>query len=235
VIDVALTPAALRPAERIVVVDALRATSTATRALAAGYARVIFADSFDSALQLRGPGRILAGEVDCIAPEGFDHGNSPIEAAVCGGRELVMTTTNGTRAIVDATRMSSSVILASMLNLAAVIDRLAESPEEVLILCAGTRGAPALEDTYVAGRIGAELYGPRTDAALIAEATARAYRSSLAALAAGSHAATLRAAGLGEDVADCACESVFELVPEASAVEGGLAVAAVTRTDAVFA
>lgn len=233
-IDVALTPGGLRPAERIVVIDALRATATATRALAAGYARVMFTDTVERARQLRAPGRILAGEVCCVAPVGFDHGNSPLEASVCEGRELVMVTTNGTRTIVRATRMSRSVILASMLNLAAVIERLAESPEDVLLVCAGTRGAPALEDTYVAGRISAELYGPRTDAALIAEATTRAYRSSPAALAAGSHAATLRAAGLGDDVADCACESAFELVPEVAAGEGGIAVAAATRTDAVL-
>ena len=232
-IDVALTPCALRPAERVVVIDVLRATSTATRALAAGYERVIFTESIDAARRLRGPGRVLAGEQCCVMPTGFDHGNSPIEASICRGEELVMATTNGTRAIVEATRMSASVSLACMLNLSAVVERLAGSADDILIVCAGTRGAPALEDIYVAGRIAAELYGPRTDAALTAEAVARAYRSPLVALAAAAHAATLRAAALTEDIFECANESELDIVPEAIAGDGGIALAGATLSDTV--
>ena len=79
-IDVALIPARARPAEIAVVVDVLRATSTVTQALAAGYERVLCVDSIDGALRLRAPGRVLAGERNCLMPRGFDQGNSPSEA-----------------------------------------------------------------------------------------------------------------------------------------------------------
>ena len=106
-IDVALTRADLRAADVAVVVDVLRATTTATQALAAGYRSVLCAESVELALGLRGPGRVLAGERRCVAPPGFDQGNSPREAARRRGDELVLATTNGAPAIVAATAARS--------------------------------------------------------------------------------------------------------------------------------
>ena len=67
-IDVAFTRADLRPADVAVVIDVLRATSTATQALAAGYRSVLCVESVEVALTLRGPGRVLAGERRCVRP-----------------------------------------------------------------------------------------------------------------------------------------------------------------------
>ena len=102
-VDVALTRADLRAADIAVVVDVLRATTTATQALAAGYRSVLCAESVELATGLRAPGRVLAGERRCVAPPGFDQGNSPREAARRRGDELVLATTNGAPAIVAAT------------------------------------------------------------------------------------------------------------------------------------
>ena len=149
-IDVALTRADLRAADIAVVVDVLRATTTATRALAAGYRSVLCAESVELALTLRGPGRVLAGERRCVAPPGFDQGNSPREAARRRGDELVLATTNGAPAIVAAARHAPVVLVACLLNLDAVIAALEGA--DVQVVCAGTDGAVALEDVYVAGR-----------------------------------------------------------------------------------
>ena len=102
-IDVALTRADLRPATLAVVIDVLRATSTITQALAAGYETVLCVDSVPRALRLRGEDRVLAGERRCVRPAGFDQGNSPLDATRCYGRELVLATTNGAPAIVART------------------------------------------------------------------------------------------------------------------------------------
>jgi phosphosulfolactate phosphohydrolase-like enzyme len=80
-IDVAAARAELRSAGVAVVIDVLRATSTVTQALAAGYRRVLCAESVGRASGLRAPGRVLAGERQCHAPAGFGQGNSPLEAA----------------------------------------------------------------------------------------------------------------------------------------------------------
>jgi len=224
VIDVALTPADLRPARLAVVIDVLRATSTATQALASGYRRVLVAETIERALELRTPGRVLAGERQGIKPPGFDQGNSPAEAGEPRGHELVLATTNGGPAVVAATRDAPQVMLACLLNLDAAIRSLrTHDGEDVLIVCSGTDGAVALEDVYVAGRLSAALPGERSDAARVAEAVARAFGTPLDALDASSDAARLRAIRLAKDIADCAVESTLDVVPAVTAAGGGFA------------
>ncbi len=215
-IDVALIPSQLRPSAVAVVIDVLRATSTVTQALEAGYGAVLCADTVEHAASLSGPGRVLAGERDCVKPPGFDQGNSPREATVARGQELVLATTNGAPTIVAAARRAPTVLLASILNLEAVADELRElgrTELDVQLVCAGTAGFPALEDTYLAGRLSATLAGARTDAARIAEALASRFATPRQALDASAHAGTLAAAGLGADVAHCALESQLAIVP----------------------
>src|SRR5262249_45978876 len=176
VIDVALRPADLRPAEVAVVIDVLRATSTATQALSAGYGRVMCAETLALALELRAPGRVVAGERNGTKPPGFDQGNSPAEAAERRGDEFVLATTNGAPTIVAAAGLAPRVVLACLFNLDAVIRAVSShSQADVQIVCSGTDGAAALEDVYVAGRLSAALAGERTDAALVAEAVVRAF------------------------------------------------------------
>lgn len=227
VIDVALTRAELRSSEIAVVIDVLRATSVATQALAAGYQRVLCAESIERAETLRGDGRVLAGERHCLKPEGFDQGNSPREARHRRGHELVLATTNGAPAILAAAGLAAEVLLACLLNFEAVLAELGRrdpGTRELQLVCSGTDGAVALEDVYVAGRLSARLPGPKTDAALVAEAVARAFPTSVRALGAGADARVLRAAGLGDDIADCARESQLDLVPRVSSADAGVAV-----------
>jgi 2-phosphosulfolactate phosphatase len=232
VIDVAFTRADLRGADVAVVVDVLRATSTATQALASGYRRVLCAETIDRARQLRGTSRVLAGEQHCVKPRGFDQGNSPAEAVDRRGAELVLATTNGAPTIVLAAKRAPRVMLACLLNLEAVVRalRAAHYPEqEVQIVCSGTNGAAGLEDVYVAGRLSARMAGERTDAALVAEAVARAFETPLAALAASADADVLREGGLEGDLAYCARESKLDVVP--AVIAAGAGVAAVAELD----
>ena len=184
---------------------------------------------------LRAPGRVLAGERGCVMPPGFDMGNSPIEHRRRYGDELVLTTTNGTPTIVDASRRADSVVLASLLNLDAVLGVLREASDQpgqtLQIVCSGTDGAASLEDVYLAGRLCAELGGARTDAARMAEAVARAYPTPLAALTASTHAARLVAAGLADDIAHCARESELGVVPRVLATTPGTAIVVAGDAD----
>jgi 2-phosphosulfolactate phosphatase len=238
VIDVAFTPAQLRRARTTVVIDALRATSTVVSALGAGYRRVRIMPSVDAAARLRGPGRVLAGEHRYVTPAGFDHGNSPADAARRRGEELVLATTNGTPAVVAAGGVSDTVLLASMLNLTATIVALRTDTRDIQLLCSGAEGEVALEDVYVAGRIAARLPGPRSDAALVAVATCRRYHSPLRALQASAAAGRLRAVGMAPDLAYCARESVLDLVATVTAGRsrdpstGGAVAVVATRASA---
>ncbi len=213
-IDVAFVGARdARPVATAVVIDVLRATSTISMALTSGYERVLVAGSIERALELGGEGRVLAGEVECEKAPGFDLGNSPEEMLGPRAAEVVLATTNGAPAIVAAAAVSDEVIVASLLNLDAVVRTLAASPGDVLLVCAGTNGNITLEDVYLAGRISAALEGERTDAARIAEAAAASFPNAIDALEASSGAVGIHAAGLSSDIAFCAQESITTVVP----------------------
>jgi 2-phosphosulfolactate phosphatase len=222
VIDVAFTPAEAKDADVAVVIDVLRATTTATQALASGFRRVLCVDSLERALRMRARGRLLAGEQHGKRPQGFDRGNSPGDVAHDCAEELVLATTNGAPTIVEASRRSALVLLACLMNLDAVRSEIAGA--DIQIVCSGTYGAIALEDVYVAGRLSAGLPGERTDAALAAEAVARAHPSAFDVLAASSNAQALVEAGLGDDIEYCARESVLDVVPRVERTRPGLAI-----------
>jgi 2-phosphosulfolactate phosphatase len=214
-IDVALKSNDLRPAQVTVVIDVLRATSTVAQALDGGYARVLCTSTLDQGLALRAPGRVLAGEYRCLPPDGFELGNSPSGVATATGVELVLCTTNGAPAIVAAAAASDEVLLGSLLNLDALVDRLRadDRTDDLLLVCAGTNGRLAIEDIYVAGRIVADLGGPATDAARTAELVATATASTTELFENSMNGKVLVDVGLTEDIAWCIRESVLQVVP----------------------
>ena len=139
-----------------VVIDVLRATSVMTKAIAEGAKSVITCQEIDEARALAGdmPQRpMLCGERQCKPIEGFDCGNSPAEydTATVTGRTLVLTTSNGTRAIAAATQ-ASQILIGSFLNLSALVQRV-KSFEHLHLVCAGTNGEVTAEDTLLAGAI----------------------------------------------------------------------------------
>lgn len=229
-IDVALHPADVRAANVAIVIDVLRATSTVAQALASGYQRVLCVETIERAEALRDSGRVLAGERACVKPHGFDQGNSPTEALRRTGSELVLATTNGTPAVLAAAAHADAVLLACMLNLdsavSAILEGMTVGRLDVQLVCAGTNGAVALEDAYVAGRISSQLPGSRTDAALVAEGVARAFRTPLEALSACADARALEAAGMSDDVSFCARESLLDVVPTVASADAGVAIVA---------
>jgi 2-phosphosulfolactate phosphatase len=224
-VDVWFTPREIRPVEVAIVVDVLRATSTIVEALAVGYPRVLYCRSVATARELRAPGRVLAGERDCVRVPDFELGNSPaaMATAECRGEELVLATTNGSPAIVAASRAAERVLVGCLLNLDALLAAVATS-ERVAIVCSGTDGRPALEDVYVAGRLVMALDGAQSDAARVAECVASGYGTPLEPLAGSEDGARLRATGQERDIPWCARESVLDVVPEVRAVEDGTAI-----------
>jgi 2-phosphosulfolactate phosphatase len=224
-LDVCFTPQEIRPVEVVVVVDVLRATSTIVQALAVGYPRVVCCRSVATARELRAPGRVLAGESACVRVPDFELGNSPAAVANGGplGEELVLATTNGSPAVVAASRAAERVLVGCLLNMHAVLAAL-PTDASVAIVCAGTNGRPALEDVYLAGRLVAALGGVQSDAARVAERVANGYGAPLKALAASDDATQLRATGQERDIGWCARESVLEVVPEVWSIEEGTAV-----------
>jgi len=226
VVDVAFTPDELESAEVTVVVDVLRATTTVAAALAAGLQRVLCCEEVEGAERLRAPGRILAGERECVAIPGFDRGNSPLGFEETGEGELVLSTTNGSRAIVAAADRSHDVVLGALVNLDAVLEQIPD--DEVTVVCAGTDGGMAIEDVYLAGLIVERLAGEPTDAALIAARVAAGYSDHLQALEAGANARVLRETDQYADIEYCARESILDIVPRVTGSMPGVAIVSAT-------
>jgi 2-phosphosulfolactate phosphatase len=221
-VHVAFTPAEAAEAPVGIVVDVLRATSTIAQALSSGYRRVLCCADVEEAKRLRaaeGDG-VLAGERKCLRIPGFDLGNSPSEFASAIGETVILTTTNGTRALVTAAARCERVLAASLLNLDAAVAAAREHDGDVAVFCAGVRGEFAMDDAYVAGRLVTALGGDPTDAAAAAVRLSQSFDSPEEALRASQSARNLVNAGLEEDIAWCARESTLDVVPRLVRLDG---------------
>ncbi|MGH7508267.1 MAG: 2-phosphosulfolactate phosphatase [Gemmatimonadales bacterium] len=172
-VDVAFTPEGLRPAEvhgrTVFVVDILRATTAMCAAMCHGAKAMIPVDSTEEALRLAQTigrsGVLLAGEKNCLRIPGFHLGNSPLEMteSAVRGKTIIVTTSNGTRALL-ACQGADSVYPAAAANLSLAAERAREavdSGSRVLIVCAGRGGEFAIEDAYCAGRLVAATLSDR--------------------------------------------------------------------------
>ena len=225
-VHVAFTPDEAAEAPTGVVIDVIRATSTICQALDAGYERVWCAAEVEDARALRyGDDVTLGGERLGVRIDGFDLGNSPSEYLEPRTSTLALSTTNGTRAIVTAAERCDRVYIASLLNLAAVTDVARSDGDDVAVFCAGVKGAFALDDAYVAGRVAESLGFERSDAAEAALRLARSYSGAEQAFRASRSGRDLIEHGpeLEADIARCARESVLDVVPRLVGMYGVVA------------
>ncbi len=219
-----LVPAGALAGGLAVVIDVLRATTTIVHALAAGCKAVLPCAEVDEARERAGGmrvGRVLLGGERGGAPlPGFDLGNSPREytAQVCRGNTLVLTTTNGTRALLRAAE-AERVLVAGFVNYSAVCEQLRHDLRPVHVVCAGTDGGVALEDTLLAGALVdflCQLGEARlNDAARLAwDSFENQGQVLLGALEVSAGGAILRRLGYDEDIRAAAHVDHFALVPE---------------------
>lgn len=142
--------------QTLVVIDTFRATSTIVTALASGVKKIFPVEEVADAIQMKKPGQVLAGERLGMQIDGFSVSNSPtffIDCSDCKGKELILTTTNGTRALTKV-HLSSRVWIGSLLNAKAIAQELhQQNISNVIFYCAGTRDTLSFEDSITAGAI----------------------------------------------------------------------------------
>ena len=215
-----ILPGALDGAAAIVN-DALRMTSVAVTALSNGCTGVLACAEVDSARQAASEtGALLGGERNAVLIPGFDFSNSPLEYTRerIAGRRLVMSTSNGTKAIA-AVSGAKRALLGAFLNASAAARAVADE-ESVVIVCAGTLGAFTLEDALAAGAILEALRAQGTSPALddMAVAAQMLYDSAkanlYAALMPTKHFTRLRMLGFEEDLRYCLTLDALSNVPE---------------------
>lgn len=221
-VHVAFTPSDQAAAPTGVVIDVIRATSTICQALDSGYERILCAAEVEDARALGNGSVTLGGERLGVRIDGFDLGNSPREYLSPRTSTLAMSTTNGTRAIVVAAERCDRVVIASLMNLEALTMAVRSYGDDVAIFCAGVKGQPALDDSYVAGRIAMLLDCDRSDAAETVVRLAASYPTAEEAFRASRSGRNLINHGpeLEADIPWCARESVLDVVPRLVGMRG---------------
>lgn len=241
-LDVALVPSEFAAADlsggTAVIVDVMRATTSVVEAMAAGCGEVIpVRDVVEARLRARDfpPGRcLLAGEREGEPIPGFDLGNSPLEFTPerVVGRTVILTTTNGTAAMLAAARATAAAV-AALTNVGAAARWVADQGRDCTVLCAGEHGGFSLEDAVCAGLLVEGVVaagGPvvLSDGAMAARRIGGYYRGRLRRLLDdATWARALRRAGRRHDLDACLALNTVDHVPilEGAVIRPGPAVA----------
>lgn len=204
----------------VVVIDIFRATSAICTAFQHGVKKIIPVASVDEALSYKEQGYIVAAERNGEILDGFDMGNSPFSYMNpdLKGKEVVLTTTNGTKAI-DTAKGANTIIIGSFLNLDAVCQFLIKENKNVILLCAGWKNRYNLEDSLFAGAVVHQLkkvenYTGLSDSSIAADLMYENAKEDLNDfLANSSHRNRLEKLDLTKDIEYCLQENTMDVVP----------------------
>jgi 2-phosphosulfolactate phosphatase len=211
----------------VAVVDVLRASTTVATALGNGAKTVIPVEGADGVIararEFERSAVLLTGEQKMLPIPGFDLGNSPqsFTTDAVEGKTILITTTNGTRALLGV-QGARDIVIASYVNFTAVLTMMklaASSNTDIAIICAGEEGSFTLEDAACAGRYVRAI--PKraesvvvNDAALASVLIEKRYGDNIAKVFKEStHGKALESAGFGDDLAAAAQVDSYPVVP----------------------
>ncbi len=205
-----------------VVIDILRATSVIITAVNNGCQKVIPVVTVEEAFELSKHDRskyILGGERGAVKIDGFDCSNSPLEFTeeVLKDKTLIMSTTNGTKAI-NGCLDASHILIGGIINAAAVAQRVSELGGDVVLVNAGTDGEFSMDDFIAAGYI-THIILAMKEAALsdITKTALYMYENHpdlLSFIRHARHYKRIERLGLEKDVQYCCRKNIIGIVPE---------------------
>jgi 2-phosphosulfolactate phosphatase len=206
--------------EIIVVIDVLRATSAICTAFDYGVKSIIPVDSIEIAREYQKKGYLVGAERQGKIVEGFDFGNSPFSYMNDNikGQDVVLTTTNGTKAI-HLAKDANQVVIGSLLNLDALCKWLEKQHKNTLCLCSGWQNKFNLEDTICAGAISDYLINTGNfisdeDSSIAAKYLYLSAKDNyLGFLKSSSHRRRLQNLNLNEDIKYCLTPNISQAIP----------------------
>lgn len=212
----------------VVIIDVFRATTTICHAFNKHIPSVLTVSNASQALGLKNKHTLNAGERNGVKLEGFDLGNSPseINALTSLPESLILTSTNGTKCIEIAVQNGAlNVCIGSLNNVTALASFLIQSNQPFILFCAGWKGNPNIEDTYMAGALLDKLNidTHNNDAATLAIHAYQYNKSNANYLKNSQHYKRLLAMGNNLDLALCCAVDTIPLVPVLVSFKNGIA------------
>jgi 2-phosphosulfolactate phosphatase len=223
-IEVCLTPALIHLHDLsnaiVVVIDVLRATSSMCVAFTQGVNSIIPVATIEESIAYREEGFLIGAERNGEMLDGFDIGNSPFSYMdeKVKGRDIALTTTNGTQAIAAA-KGAKQIVVGSFLNLDALCNWLATQDGNIVLLCSGWKNSVNIEDTLLAGAVVHQMRGDfdftnLRDTSIIAERLYLLAKDDLNGfLEESSHRNRLKKLNIDKDIEYCLTPNQAHVVP----------------------
>ena len=204
----------------VVVIDVLRATTAICVAFEYGINSIIPVPTLEDALEYKKQGYLVGAERKGQIVDGFDFGNSPYSymKEEFKGKDVVLTTTNGTKSIAVA-KDADTVVIGALANLEVLTTWLIEQNKNTLCLCSGWQDKFNLEDTICAGAISGALIetGNFTSVEDSSIAAKYLYISAkdnyMGYLKSSSHRRRLKNLNLNEDIKYCLTPNKTKVIP----------------------
>lgn len=204
----------------VVVIDVLRATSAICAAFAHGVKSIIPVSTIEEAREYQQKGFLVGAERKGQIVEGFDFGNSPFSYMKdeLKGQDVVLSTTNGTKAL-DLAKDAEIVVVGSLLNLKFLSEWLEKQDKNILCLCSGWQDKFNLEDTICAGAICEYLlstgkFQSDEDSSIAAKYLYLSAKDNyFGFLKSSSHRRRLKNLNLNEDIKYCLTPNQHDVIP----------------------
>ena len=206
--------------EIVVVIDVLRATTAICVAFEYGIKSIIPVSTLEDALEYKKKGFLVGAERKGQIVEGFDFGNSPYSYMKdeFKGKDVVLTTTNGTKSIAAA-KDADTLVIGALVNLDVLTTWLIKQNKNTLCLCSGWQDKFNLEDTICAGAISEALINTGNFASIEDSSIAAKYLylsakdNYMGYLKSSSHRRRLRNLNLNEDIKYCLTPNKTKVIP----------------------
>ena len=204
----------------VVVIDVFRATSAICAAFEAGIKELITVETVQEAQNYKDQGYLVGAERKAEIVEGFDFGNSPLTFTPekFADQTIVLTTTNGTKAV-EVAKDANTVVIGSFTNISALCEFIERQDKDVILLCAGWKERFNLEDTMFAGAVAKRLsenlrFSDLSDSAIASMQMYEAAKDDMYGfLGNSSHRKRLSRLNLEEDIIYCLTLDNTDKVP----------------------
>lgn len=190
-----------------VVIDVIRASTTICSLLSKDVNKIITVGELNEAYKLKkeNPGFVLMEERNALKPEGFDYGNSPseLEDVDLKNKTVILTTSNGTKGIVNA-KNADEIIIGCFNNFNAVINYIkGKNSKTISLLALGSDNVNTPEDEIFAEYLKAKLENKNYDISNLKEKVKDSRSVRITTMA-----------GYAEDIDYCLKFSLYNIVPK---------------------